>query len=619
MIDNQNQLLNNVVNEWRGRAILTSQMINRLALVLSLVVILYRYGFYISDSLFSDLLRYTNYLLNVFAFAFLLSWIFALKRSSFFKKSWLEGSLSIFIAVNMLFNYFLDLDLNRLLIELYWTEAAIFVHQFLLSFYLLIYVALEGVRLTNAILAKSSNPSLLFTISFIVLIGSGTGILLLPTMTVGSGSMPFIDALFTAVSASCVTGLAIADTGAYFTLKGQLIIMSLIQLGGIGIVSFATFFATFLVKGVGLKQQSVIQDVLSSESLTSAKELLKKIILITVSIEVLGAFIIFLSWDENLHFNHIWQKLFYSIFFSVSAFCNAGFSLFSDSLYTSQLSNGTLFNEINMDLNIRKMYGLHVTVAWLIILGGIGFGTIEDIFQKSKRWWFSLRSPSKWKLSTRIAIYSTAILIVLGTVGFMILEFEALSYGNILEALNYAFFQSVTTRTAGFNSMDFGALKASTLILCMFLMFIGAAPGSTGGGIKCSTFYILIHATINSIQGQKNIIIHKRTIPQDNIYKAYSVFIFATSYNLLAIFLLSISESGNADITILQLAFEQISAFATAGLSTGITSDLTSFGKIVIIVSMYIGRIGTLTLALALNKKEPSNNFTYPQGHVMVG
>ena len=619
MIYNQNQVINNLINQWRARALVATQTVNRVALALAVILILYRYGFYLSDSLFVELLSYSKYLLNAFAFAFLVTWLFALKRVEFFRQSWLEGSLSVFIFVNMLSNYFVELDFNLLIIEYYWAAGAIFVHQLVLTFYLFIYIALEGVRLTNAILAKSSNPSLLFTISFIVLIGSGTGVLLLPTMTAGSGSMPFIDAMFTAVSASCVTGLAIADTGVYFTLKGQLIIMSLIQLGGIGIVSFATFFATFLVKGVGLKQQSVIQDVLSSESLISAKELLKKIILITVSIEVLGAVIIFLSWGENLHFNHIWQKLFYSIFFSVSAFCNAGFSLFSDSLYTSQLSDGSLFNELNMDMNIRKMYGLHMIVAWLIILGGIGFGTIEDIFQKSKRWWFSLRPPNKWKLSTRIAIYSTAILIVLGTVGFMILEFEQLSHGNILEAFNFAFFQSVTTRTAGFNSMDFSILKAPTLILCMFLMFIGAAPGSTGGGIKCSTFYILIHATINSIQGQKNIIIHKRTIPQDNIHKAYSVFIFATTYNLIAIFLLSISESGNLDISILQLAFEQISAFATAGLSTGITSDLTSFGKLVIIISMYIGRVGTLTLALALNKKEPNNNFTYPQGHVMVG
>ena len=619
MINSQNQLIKNILDKWREKAILVACMINRLALVLSVILILYRYGFYLSDVLLLELLSYTSYLLNAFALAFFISWVFAFKSIRFFKRSWLEGSLSIFILLNTLANYFLDLDFNVLIIQAYWGEEIFFIEQIFLTFYLLIYVALEGIRLTNAILAKSSNPSLLFTISFIFLIGSGTGILLLPTMTEGSQSMPFIDALFTAVSASCVTGLAIADTGAYFTLKGHLVIMSLIQLGGIGIVSFATFFATFLAKGVGLKQQSVIQDMLSSESLISARDLLKKIILITVSIEILGATAIFFSWDENLQFNHLWQKIFHSIFYSVSAFCNAGFSLVSDSLYTSKLSDGTVFNQINMDINLRKMYELHIIVACLIILGGIGFGTIEDIFQRSRKRWITLRDPIKWKLSTRIAIYSTIFLILLGTLGFMILEFEQLSQVNIFEALNYAFFQSVTTRTAGFNSMEFSTLKDSTLILCMFLMFIGAAPGSTGGGIKCSTFYIIINATINSIQGQKNIVIHKRTIPQDNIHKAYSVFIFATTYNLIAIFVLSISESSNSNVTILQLAFEQVSAFATAGLSTGITSDLTTFGKIIIIISMYIGRVGTLTLALALNKKEPNNNFTYPQGHVMVG
>ncbi len=615
------ELLNNIIYKWQKKGLFVANLVGIIALICSLSFLIYRYGFYLSASEFLKAVGYFHYLLGIFALSFLIRWLFAFKRTEYLQKTKLEGFLSFFIFSSAFTTYFLKFDPSLFIIDLFWKETdTILVYQFTLTIYLLIYITLDSIKLTNTVLAaKSGNPSILFILSFAVLIGSGTGLLLLPAMTSGAQSMPFIDALFTSVSASCVTGLTVWDTGLYFTLKGQLIILILIQLGGIGIVSFATFFATFLIKNVGLKQQSVIQNVLSSESLISARELLKKIIIITVFIEFIGSVAIFFSWDKELDFNTIGQKSFYSIFHAISAFCNAGFSLFSDSLYTSTLSDGKIFKQLNMDINIRKMYSFQLIIASLIILGGIGFGTLEDLFKISSKKIVSLSRPSQWKLSTRVAMYSSGFLIFLGTVGFMFLEFEQLSYGTIIEALNISFFQSVTTRTAGFNSIDFTTLKIPTLILCMFLMFIGAAPGSTGGGIKCSTFYIIISSAINNIQGFKNVVIHRRSILQDTIYKAYSILIFATTYNLMGIFILTISESNNSNINLIQIAFEQISAFATAGLSMGITSELNNFSKIIIILSMYIGRVGTLTLALALSRRISNNTFAYPEGHVMVG
>nr|MBX2841105.1 Trk-type K+ transporter membrane component [Flammeovirgaceae bacterium] len=383
---------------------------------------------------------------------------------------------------------------------------------------------------------------------------------------------------------------------------------------------------TFLAKGVGLKHQSIIKDHLSSESLVSAKGLLTRVIQITMIIEILGTIFLFMAWDDELKFNTLGQKIFYSIFHSISAFCNAGFSLFSDGLFTNDISEGTAVFARESDINLRKMYLLHFIIAILIILGSIGFSTIEDIFtlNKTKR---RFKNPNKeWRLSTRIAVYSTVILVSIGTIGFMFLEFNQLTDRTIIEALSTSFFQSVTTRTAGFHTMNFGGSPGGvpignpTIIMVIFLMFIGAAPGSTGGGIKSTTFYVLTMSAISNIKGQDRIEIGKRTIPDDLIRKAFSVFMFATTYNLIAVFVLSITESGNpAEIGILQLVFEQISAFATVGLSMGITSDLTAMGKVVIIISMYIGRVGTLTLALALSNKVITNSYRYPDGHVMVG
>ena len=623
--------LNSVLYGWRDRVNSVLQVVISLNAIFTISILVYRYGFWFEeDNDFRQVFNILDYSFIFFVIASFINFLFEQKRITYLRHNAFEAVL---VLGAILYLSFGQSFCGKVLISTGWYTAhdALFAVQHFLSAYLLIILGLELTQFSTRISELNLKPASTFIFSFIFLIFAGTFLLMLPAMTHGIptegiskyDSISFVDALFTSVSASCVTGLAVVDTSSFFTLKGQLVIMFLAQLGGIGIVSFATFFASFLAKGVGLKHQSIIQDFLSSETLSSTTSLLRKVIVITILIEFVGFIFIFFSWGNSYQFSSLGQKVFFSAFHAVSAFCNAGFSLFPDGLATNNIENPNkvhtmVFHNHTSGLRIHKMFTLHFVISVIIILGGIGFNTIEDIY--SKLTWKRIKDGTwaQWKISTRVAIYSTMLLIGIGVFGFMVLEFEQLRDRTLVEALDTALFQSVTTRTAGFNTMDFSTLREPTLILVIVLMFIGAAPGSTGGGIKNSTFYVIILSSIANIRGYERIELGKRTIPGDIILKAFSIFLFAIVYNSIAIFLLTITESGN-DFGLMKIAFEQVSAFSTTGLSMGITNSLSTAGKIVIIVSMYIGRVGTLTLALALSNKVSTNSYRYPEGHVMVG
>ncbi len=617
---------NDFINQWLLKYQLPVFKYERIASVINtfvaVVILIYNYGFYLSEDDIRVLLSVLDVIVFVYCISYLLRIIFSTNRFKFFKSTFIEGTFLLYIAFNGLFHYFFGVRLVEEFLKSFWIENPFLQYVNYLFFCLFILICIEITKSSSALSEFKIKPSTTFIFSFILLILLGTFGLMLPACSVGvDESMSFLDALFTSVSASCVTGLAVVDTGQFFTFKGKIVILLLAQLGGIGIVSFATFFATFLSKGVSLKHKTIIQDVLSSEDLSSATGLLRKVIFLTLLIEALGSIFIFFSWDSNLVFNNLFQKIFYSIFHSISAFCNAGFSLFPDSLNTYIVSDETTeFNASGMVIDLRHMYGLHIVIGFIIIFGSFGFTTIEEIFSPKK---IADRFRNPWKkysIGTSISLYSTVILILIGMVAVFFLEIDELREDRTLfESLVASFFQSVTTRTAGFNSMDFGSMKPSTIIVMIFLMFIGAAPGSTGGGIKSSTFYVLLLSSIGIIRGQERIVVRKRTISDDNIKRSYSIFMFAAIYNLVAIFVLTITELDNPNIDILPLVFEQISAFGTAGLSMGITGELSSIGKVIIILSMYIGRVGTLTLALALSSTVQTNKFQYPEAHVMVG
>jgi Trk-type K+ transport system membrane component len=610
-------------------------------LLLATAFLVLRYGFYYnSREAMDEVFELLDYNFWIFSMAFAFRLLFEDRVLDTLKNSWFETSVHVFSVLHLIFDYKIQQRFLKVL-GLVEQEGDFLSYQYIVSLILLVLMGIELVRFSAFLGKLKISFAATFLYSFIFLILLGAFALTLPAMTEGKAggvlredSMPFLDALFTSASAACVTGLALEHTGSYFTLKGQLVILLLIQIGGIGIVSFATFFATFLSKGVGIKQQSMIQDYLNSESLAATKGLLRKIVFITLLVESLGAVFIFYSWGQEVKFPSTASKVYFSVFHSISAFCNAGFSLFGGGLYTDEdpdliKENGLLQNSLASDMvtaqpdatmNVKRMYSLHFIVAWIIVLGGIGFSTLDDLWRKLRFNQLIVGNWNNWNTSTIASVNTTILLVVMGTVGFLVLEFEQMRDRNIFQALNTAFFQSVTCRTAGFNTIDFSSIHTSTAIMCIFLMFIGASPGSCGGGVKTSTFYLILLSSIANISGHQRIVLGRRTIPQDLVIKAFAVFIFAATYNIIIIFLLSITESHLIEQgKLLHVVFEAISAFTTTGLSMGITAELSDWGKILITLSMYIGRVGTLTLAVALSKKAISTSYQYPEGYIMVG
>ena len=378
--------------------------------------------------------------------------------------------------------------------------------------------------------------------------------------------------------------------------------MILIQLGGLNIISFATLFAFFSRKGLGIRHQSMIQEGYLGETLNTSSELIKQIFRFTFIIELAGAVLIFFTQGSQLSFHDLEDRVFFSLFHSISAFNNAGFSILSNGLYTE---------------GIRMAMPMQFTIAILVILGGLGFGTIRDVFtirtvrERIQKPWLHTR------LGTKISIYAAFSLILVGTVVFLSLESDGvMAEQTWMERIFTSFFQSVTTRTAGFNTVDIGALSLPVLIFFTFLMFIGASTGSTGGGIKTSTFTLVLLSAYSTIRGKKNLELFKKRIPWELLNKAISIFLFSGSFILMGIFFLTITDP---DIPFRDLMFEQVSAFCTVGLTTGITAELSIGGRTIIMLSMFIGRIGTLTLAIALGRRLKSNKYKYPKAELMVG
>ncbi len=573
-----------------------------LASAICLVVFVMYYGFPNTPEEEQFYLRIIKYSFVVYLANYIVRLYYSRSFVKFIKEYWVE---TILMSLFVLDNAFFYLSGEQLISKLINAAGIVNYESFynlILQVYILVFVWLDVVAYNELMLNIKVKPAILFVLSFFSIVTVGTLTLMLPEMTTHKGSMPFIDALFTTVSATCVTGLTVVDTASYFTFKGQFVIMMLIQIGGIGIVSFASFFALFLKSGIGIKHQTVLQDFLSTESLYNTRTLLRQIIVYTIIIELIGSWLVFMLWDPAIQFQTIGHKIFYSVFHTISAFNNAGFSLFSLGM---------------MEGVLRTSYILHLVIAMLIILGGLGFPTLRDLTEPARLRERMNKPWKQWKTSTTVAINATAILVVGGTIVFYFLEKNnTLINLKTSEALITALFQSVTTRTAGFNTVDIALLATPTYILFIFLMYIGASSGGTGGGIKTSTFFVLLLSGISTIKGRKKLEFRRRTIPFDLVNKAFTIFIFSATYILFIVFLLSITEH---DKPILNIVFEAVSAFATTGLSTGITASLSFWGKIIITFTMFLGRVGTLTLAFAVSSPVESKGYKYPNTHIMIG
>jgi trk system potassium uptake protein len=593
--------LNRYLYDRRDKAYVTARTLSVVSSISAVLLLIYLWGFEPREEYERMSIMGLNIAFTLIIIGFGIRGFYSFQRLHFILDRKFESTLMLLMLGHLFINFFISEEqLNQ------WLENVHFVGalQFYLIFataYIIIYVGYRLSHLSADVSRLPLSPAMIFLLSFVTLISWGTILLMLPAMTVKEGSMPFLEALFTSVSASCVTGLIVVDTATYFTFKGQIVILFLIQFGGLGIISFASFFATFLGGKFGLRHQSMMQEMLSTETLFSAQGLLRRIVQITLMIEFVGFIMIYFSWG-NVEFQSVTQKIFFSLFHSVSAFCNAGFSLFSNGLY---------------EPGVRNLYLMHLVVLVVVIFGGIGFPAIRDLFSpKALR--YRLEHPWKdWQLSTKIAVYVSAALLGIGAFFLFLLEGNQSMEGlGFVERAISSLFQSGIARTAGFNTVDIGAMALPSLMLMIFLMFIGASSGSVGGGIKTSTFFLILKAMLATIQGKQRIEVGKRQVPHELVYKAFAIFAFSVIFNFVAIILLTITEP---NIDLIRLAFEQVSAFATVGLSTGITAELSDMSRVIIILSMFIGRIGPLTVMLVLSRKAKIQSYQYPTVYMMIG
>lgn len=465
--------------------------------------------------------------------------------------------------------------------------------------YFLLFVALEIGKASRFLPKVGMNPAGMLVISFVSLAVVGAGLLAMPEMSITEGSIPLMDALFTSVSAVSVTGLNVMDITSILSFKGQFVLMVLIQLGGLNFLTFASMLALLANPSMGRRIGSLMQ---SSGGSGSGGILVKQIIRFSLFFEAITMVLLYFSWGDY-PFEHWGDKVFFSAFHAVSAFTNAGFSLMPEGLANPLLTNNTAFV---------------VIIGFSVIFGALGFTTIHDLFSSQAT---RNRRKNPWThltINTKIALYATIILIPIGALLFALLESNGVLVGmSWAERSLTALFQSVTLRSAGFNTVDIGALTTPTLIIAIIFMFIGGSSGSTAGGIKTSTFTLVFLNAMATIRGQKRVEFSRTTIPTELLNMASSIFLFSASSIFLGVLLLSITDG---HLSLEQLAFEEVSAFCTLGWSTGITEELSEMGRIILISSMFIGRIGTVTLAFALTRgKKASAKYSYPKASVQVG
>jgi len=573
-----------------------------LASLISLFLVVYYYGFPHSSAGSATLIFLTQSMFGFFVFSYLLRVFFSMHAWRYIKETLFEAiliGLLLLDVAGLLVGYPIIQNILRA-IEL---ENLLPAYTFFIQMYLMVIVLMESTRLGTEFLTIRLNPATTFLASFALLIAVGTLLLLMPEMGASGKPATFMQALFTSVSASCITGLATVDIGTHFSARGHVVILMLIQFGGLGIITFATFFALFLKKGIGITQQAMIRDFMSEDNLFDAKSMLGRIIFFTFFIEAAAALGLYLLWDARAPFYHEpVEKAFQSVFHSISAFCNAGFSLIPQGLYQDWL---------------RDRLPIHMLLAATIFLGSLGFPALKDIFElRNIRQ--RIQTPWKpWKLSTRIAFFSSLALVIFGSLVFFAMERQGVLVGlSGPEQWVHAIFQSVSPRTAGFNSVDIGALTAPSVILIIFLMFIGGSSGSTAGGIKTSTFMVILLAISATVRGKNSLELGGRSISFELLNKAYTIFVFSASFILLSVFFLTWFEP---EVPVLDLVFEEVSAFCTVGLSRGITADLGIPAQFVLMISMFIGRVGTLTLAYSLASRTASTSYRYPRSHVLVG
>lgn len=435
----------------------------------------------------------------------------------------------------------------------------------------------------------------LSAIGFVILIFTGAILLSLPISSRSEIGTPFIDALFTATSATCVTGLIVYDTYSHFSVFGQSIILLLIQIGGLGFMMIGTMFMLVLRRKIGIRERGLLKDSVSTDYIGGVVRLAKHILVGTFIIEGIGALILSIKFSYEME---LLPAIFNGIFHSVSAFCNAGFDLMG------RYGRFTSLTRYSGDLVVNTV------IMSLIIIGGIGFVVWEDIYNNKL-------NMEKYKLHSKIVLITTILLIITSALGFYILEKRNLMLNlSIKEIILTSLFQAVTPRTAGFNTIDTASLSEGSKLLTMILMIIGGSPGSTAGGIKTTTFVVAILTVISSVKRTNYLNIYNRRLEENILSRAYSII---TIYLIGATFAMLIISFSQPELILGDIVFEVFSAIGTVGMSTGITSRFNTISKIIIILSMYCGRVGSLSVLLAVTESKSNVILKKPVEKIIIG
>lgn len=427
---------------------------------------------------------------------------------------------------------------------------------------------------------------------FALIIIIGSFLLNLPAASADGQSMRYIDALFTATSATCVTGLIIVDTGVHFSLFGQIVLLMMVQLGGLGFMTMATWFTLALKRRVSLRDRLLLKESMNHANIDGIVRLIIRVFLYSITIEGIAALYFMLRWSQEMPLG---KAAYFGLFHAVSIFNNAGFELFGG------------FRSLTPYVHDL---GINLVSMMLIFFGGIGFVVISELIEFPK--------TRKLSLHSKVVLSTNGILVLSGAVLILIFEFtNAKTLGSMPwdTKIVASFFQSMTLRSAGVNTLDIAELRTATQFLMIVMMFIGAAPGSTGGGIRLTTFAILIGAFVAMLRGKEDVVLFRHRLPAKDIYKAVTFTLTAVFFLAFATMLLSTLQ----DQDFLKILFETTSAFGTVGLSMGLTADLTFAGKIVMICVMFIGRVGLVTLAFALQPNPKKELYRYPEGKIIIG
>ena len=598
----QNKLLQPYIRSFLA----ATAVITYVASIAFLCALIYQYGFELTPETADKLNTLYKAVWIVFLADMSLHWLleYADTRKKYRKLAWVLSILLYLTLVPVIFHRPED---NGSILMFWEILHSRLYHVVVLSVLSLLQLSNGLVRL----LGKRTNPSLILAVSFFIIILVGTGLLMLPRCTISGIS--WVDSLFISTSAVCVTGLTSVDLTTTFTTEGFVVILLLIQIGGLGVMTLTSFFALFFMGNTSLYNQLVVRDMVNSKSLGSLLSTLLYTLGFTLVIETMGMITIWLSIHGTMDMN-LEEELAFAVFHSISAFCNAGFSTLP-----GNLGNPLMMNNHNL---------FYVLISILVILGGIGFPILvnlkEIIFYRLKRMTqfllrkhkVSVKSVQLYNLNTRIVVTMTFLLLAVGTLILLAFEWNHAFAGmSIAEKCTHAFFNAACPRTAGFSSVDFSLFGIQSILIYILLMWIGGGAQSTAGGIKVNAFAVVILNLAAVIRGSQRVEVHGRELAHDSIRRSNATVVMSLIILFVSIFLLSWLEP---TLPLLSLTFEAVSALSTVGSSLNLTPLLQESSKLVIVVLMFVGRVGLITMMLGIVKQKKNTKYKYPSDNIII-